>query len=365
MISKPKRGMDVLAWCAALYDELLPLFKAKASGGLTLRKGSPAWIIGGQPAKTTRTPWEVYVSPDAEGSAAWRTVRVHNGTVDGFHPRSADDESFSDDTDVDENGEAKAPEMDMGLAPNTTYSLVLEMRRHTQDENGANAWDPFQPFIYFSSESPAFSGQFALNGGEVPDIYRNVYFRTIATVKVGSQDDEEAEDYRKLTITQILTDHITTCFVKPTIWEPVVTVEYAHEPDPTEWRMVKIFAPGIVSGPQQMGITNIEDWQTLEAGSWRYLWLEFTIDADSGETTYVTLKAGNTLPTVEAPEPGKAPTKGYYLLATINVPSNLGKLSIVMNVSHPLLNYQASEIGWALNNDNELCQLYTAIFWEG
>ena len=178
------------------------------------------------------SPFKVYQSTDAEGDAAWRTVRVHSGTINGIHPDGDGDTHYSDDTDVDESGDVVTLKTDMELEADSTYYIVAVQTRDTSD------WSLADTYLFFVSdaEGPAFPGQSDFDADGLPtdeersDVFRNAYYRTIGTVITGS-DDEAADDYQELTINQLVTSNIETGFAAPDHqWEPVVTVDDPDAP---------------------------------------------------------------------------------------------------------------------------------------
>lgn len=186
------------------------------------------------------SPWTVYASPDAVGTGAWRTVRVHSGTIDGVHPRSAGDDSFSDDTDLDGTGKPQAAEMDMELSAGKRYFIVAVQTRLKVDGTGSGkkAWDIDKTFLFFAEATEsAFPGQATFDSEgkatteEQSNIFRNAYYRTIAVVTVGS-DTVGAGDYHKLKIVQVVSENIVDGFVKPAHeWEPVITIDDPNDPN--------------------------------------------------------------------------------------------------------------------------------------
>ena len=105
--------------------------------------------IRGRSQMTEPPPFTVYPSPDATGTAAWRTVRVHAGTINDKNPRTKGDDSFSDDTDLNSDGTAKAHDMDMVLDAQTDYFVVLVQTRKTSD------WSVDKTYLFFvEDETP-------------------------------------------------------------------------------------------------------------------------------------------------------------------------------------------------------------------
>ena len=224
MIAKPQRGDDILAVCQGLWNDLQPVLKAVVGPGMSLRKMAPAWLFDAFGAAAAEmNPWTPYVSPDAgknsDGTpnpAAWRTVRIHGGKIDGVNPRSNGDDSLSDDTDLD--------------ASATTYIVAVQTRHvdtvaaveadpeadpPVEASAGHNAGDIISTYLFFTTDTPPFPGWSATLGAEIPDIFRNAFFRTIAKIVTGSEDDPEADGYHRLTIFQGPDAHLTTGFTLP------------------------------------------------------------------------------------------------------------------------------------------------------
>ncbi len=352
MIFAPKSGESILDWASKLVAELKPLLAATGAGGLEIRKSGASWrFVAGGATATTRPPWKVYASPDATGTAAWRTVRVHAGTINDVHPRTKGAGFYSDDTDT------TAASMDMVLDASSTYYIVAVQTRHTANGSGFSIWDMDKTYLYCTKTAPAFPGHYQPAAADVPDIYRNAYFRCVAKAETAADTGDGA---KVLTITQILDANLVAPFTPPAFWEPVIVVANPDTPGANEWRTAKIYAAGFLT--PSVAITGIGTAQTFAAGATGLLWLAYTLDTGTGEATAVALASGTTLPTPTTPAPGLAPATVYRLLSSVEVPGAIGKSVVTLAETAEELRYQIACAGFDCNDSGGLVTLMVAEF---
>ena len=268
------------------------------SGAMVTTSGTliPWAPLRRQVARPSISPWTVYASPDATGDAAWRTVRVHSGTINGHHPQSAAADKYSDDTDYMEDGTTpNAADMDMVLDANSTYYICAVQTRFTTT-GSTDRWGIDETYLFFSSDTDAdFPGQGEFDdsgnptSAEKPDVFRNAYYRTIAIITTGS-DDIEADDGHDLLILPIVAENLTTDFVKPSRqWEAILTIDDANDPNGaatvTVQDGVDADHAGNILGPYGDKTQADSATQAYEYGTAAHAWLTVTVDVASGSLT--------------------------------------------------------------------------------
>ena len=291
---------------------------------------------------STLNPWQIIVSPDAEGTAAWRTVRVHSGTINAVHPKGDGSFNYSDDTDVDENGDAQ--NCDIELDASKTTWIVLVQSRGTEFEID-------ETHIITSTDTAPFVGY------PETDIFRNVTYRVIGKVTTTADTGNNA---KQLTIDQTLTDNLATNYTAPLAWEPCVMASDIDAPAANDWKKVTLCVAGYLS--PEIVITDVDETFTLTTGETNYLYLKVTLNTTTGYMTSAQLACGVSVPQADTPDAGFAPSFCCRPLASLIVPSETGKIFIQCENIGAEIGYSTTVIGYDVNTSGALINLLAGYF---
>jgi hypothetical protein len=335
-------GRDLLAYVRSLLPLQSNTIRTTRTPSGTLYETTGSRRSRAVYEQTDMAPWTVYPAP----GSTWNTVRVHAGKINDLHPVKWGTNSRSDDTATN------ATDMDMALDAGKTYFIVAVQTRRTASGEGYNAWDIHRTYLFFTDDAPAFPGAAAPEGDDVPDIFRNAYYRTVAKVVVGS-DDEEAEDYQQLTITQVLDADLVTSFAPPGYWEPVVTADDPDNVGDDEWITPWVPSLGVVT----WGFT-LPEFSAFTAGAdaTYLIYLKLSLDADTGAVTSAEVVCDTEVETPDEPAPGQAPDFCTITLATITFPSNVGKAQSAVGAGGALA-YDVVCAGFGVDEDGVVVAL--------
>lgn len=291
-------------------------------------------------AASVMTPWQIYAASDVSGTAAFRTISVHDGTINAVHAVKDVADTYSDDTSTTDKNIVLDASSAYYVNVYQTYSLtdwtIAKTAIFVVKDTGTNS-----PYVGYPTEHNSI---------------RNVIYYNIG--KVTTSDDT----LKVLTIDeQLLNTNFLAPIVVPAFWEPINSTTNALTPGATEWRAFKINRAGEVV--PTVTITDIATTYTLSVSTTNLFYLKYTLDIDTGVCTAMQLlTTTGALPVATTPTAGHAPAYVCRLLSSVQVPAVAGQSINTMSPTSEELDYQISTVGWDVNTSGAVVNLYAGYF---